>query len=59
MPPARRVSGLRVDSKTAPKMVGEMPDQLKPLEASSSRSSLISGVKLGISISPSKSPPLT
>ena len=52
--------GKSVDSKTAPKIVGLIPLQLKLLLASSRSKFLISVVKFGISIfSSAKRPPLT
>ena len=61
MPPVRRVSGLRVLSNTAPKMVGEMPLQSNFLFSSTIINALMASVlNSGTStLSSAKSPPLT
>jgi len=60
MPPARRVAGLSVLSNTAPKIVGDMLLQSKPIETFSNNNVSISLVSRGISIrSSANSPPFT
>ena len=60
MPPARRVSGFKVLSNTAPKMVGDMPFQSKAIDAFSSKSWRICSVNWGTTMpSSANSPPFT